>query len=303
MEKIGVLESVLLNGKNEISTLNSQFYDCINSLINVLDSIDKSYITNSSVNKKISETTQNLLDVRDSYKERTDAFLKILDDSISMYKDSDSFSLDSLKNIDGKPIINNEIGKNSIDFKNHGEKSMVDFFSSNKTIKNQKNEGSFYTIDENGDVSLKVVHPELKDKMEKLVNKCSDYGIDIKITESVRTVSRQNQLYNQGRTTKGEIVTNAKGSDYSSNHQWGIAFDVCINGSSVDEMYDVQKLKKVGEIGKSIGLEWGGDWESFVDMPHFQLPYYGSGPKKLKAMYGNPAIFCEDSWGEKFLGK
>ena len=28
--------------------------------------------------------------------------------------------------------------------------------------------------------------------------------------------------------------------------------------------------KIVGKLGKSIGLEWGGDWE-FVDEPHFQL--------------------------------
>jgi len=28
----------------------------------------------------------------------------------------------------------------------------------------------------------------------------------------------------------------------------------------------------VGAIGKSVGLEWGGDWTRLPDRPHFQLP-------------------------------
>lgn len=28
--------------------------------------------------------------------------------------------------------------------------------------------------------------------------------------------------------------------------------------------------KKVGDLGKGIGLEWGGDWKTFTDEPHFQ---------------------------------
>jgi len=29
--------------------------------------------------------------------------------------------------------------------------------------------------------------------------------------------------------------------------------------------------KEVGGIGKSLGLEWGGDWKSIVDEPHFEV--------------------------------
>jgi peptidoglycan L-alanyl-D-glutamate endopeptidase CwlK len=28
--------------------------------------------------------------------------------------------------------------------------------------------------------------------------------------------------------------------------------------------------QKIGEIGKSCGLEWAGDWEDFKEFPHFQ---------------------------------
>jgi peptidoglycan L-alanyl-D-glutamate endopeptidase CwlK len=27
----------------------------------------------------------------------------------------------------------------------------------------------------------------------------------------------------------------------------------------------------VGKIGKDLGLEWGGDWKTMKDLPHFQL--------------------------------
>ena len=44
-------------------------------------------------------------------------------------------------------------------------------------------------------------------------------------------------------------------------------------------------FQKVGALGKSIGLEWGGDWKSIVDKPHFQLPDWGSTPSRLKSEY------------------
>lgn len=55
-------------------------------------------------------------------------------------------------------------------------------------------------------------------------------------------------------------------------------------------------FKKVGAIGKRLGLEWGGDWTSPVDKPHFQLSGWGSTPKKLKATYGTPEAY-KKTWG------
>lgn len=28
---------------------------------------------------------------------------------------------------------------------------------------------------------------------------------------------------------------------------------------------------KIGQVGKSVGFEWGGDWTSFLDLPHLQM--------------------------------
>lgn len=65
---------------------------------------------------------------------------------------------------------------------------------------------------------------------------------------------------------KGKIVTNAKAG--MSMHEFRVAFDVCINIKG--KCYDEGLLKKVGKIGESIGLTWGGNFKGFVDMPHFQ---------------------------------
>jgi peptidoglycan L-alanyl-D-glutamate endopeptidase CwlK len=63
-------------------------------------------------------------------------------------------------------------------------------------------------------------------------------------------------------------VTKAKGG--YSNHNFGIAWDIAIfeNGA-----YRPESLHygKAGEIERDQGLEWGGDWKSIQDEPHFNL--------------------------------
>lgn len=137
------------------------------------------------------------------------------------------------------------------------------------------------------------LHPRLQSKIKELILKSAKAGLLIGIGECVRTVEEQNALYAQGRTEPGNIVTNAKGSTYSSMHQWGIAFDFYRNdGQGLYNDSDAF-FRQVGKIGKSIGLEWGGDWTSPVDKPHFQLPDWGSTPAKLKKLYGTPEKFKE----------
>lgn len=138
-------------------------------------------------------------------------------------------------------------------------------------------------------------HPRVIELSKKLVSACRGQGLIIGIGESFRTKEEQDALYAKGRTAPGNIVTNAKGSSYSSHHQWGTAFDIYrSDGKGVYTDSD-GFFKKVGKIGKSIGLEWGGDWESPVDKPHFQLPYWGSTTARLKRMYGTPEKFM-DTW-------
>lgn len=152
---------------------------------------------------------------------------------------------------------------------------------------------NLYDIDQEGNIDLQQVNPALSVKMNQLVDECKKEGIDIRVTADLRSVDEQNHLYNSGRSEDGSIITNAKGEDYESSHQWGTAFDVAIQGN---DPYNTEKLKRVGEIGKSLGLEWGGDFKEFPDMPHFELPQ----SETIKEQYQNPAEFA-NQWLDETL--
>ena len=150
------------------------------------------------------------------------------------------------------------------------------------------------------DISL--CHPELQEKAKKLVSACRGQGLLIGIGECYRTVAEQDALYAKGRTAPGEIVTNAKGSSYSSHHQWGTAFDIYRNDGKGAYNDSDGFFYKVGTIGVKIGLEWGGNWTSPVDKPHFQLPYWGSTATMLKNLYGTPEEF-KKTWSDEEVEK
>jgi hypothetical protein len=93
-------------------------------------------------------------------------------------------------------------------------------------------------------------------------------GLDVIVVEGRRSLERQQELYAQGRTKPGDIVTNAKPGQ--SNHGSGRAFDVMItkNGKQLDQK---SLWNELGAIGKSVGLRWGGDFKSIYDPEHFEF--------------------------------
>ena len=144
------------------------------------------------------------------------------------------------------------------------------------------------------------LHPQLQVKIAELKLKCEKAGLKIGIGECLRTVAEQDALYAQGRTKPGSIVTNARGSTYSSQHQWGIAFDFYRNDGK-GAFYDSDGFfTKVGALAKESGLGWGGDWKSPVDKPHVYLPQWGKTTTELKAQYGVPERFIK-TWDKTIL--
>lgn len=115
---------------------------------------------------------------------------------------------------------------------------------------------------------LDLLKPRVRQLAEKLLVECKKAKLDIVITQTLRTLAEQDRLYAQGRTSKGMIVTNARGGD--SLHNYGVAFDFCpvIKGRAV--WSNLGLFNQVGKLGKRLGLEWGGDWPKFPDRPHFQ---------------------------------
>ncbi|MCM3772593.1 MULTISPECIES: M15 family metallopeptidase [Priestia] len=119
---------------------------------------------------------------------------------------------------------------------------------------------------------LQDVHEVVQEKAYELIQQAYKESIFVMITEGFRSIEHQHKLYSQGRTTPGSIVTNAK--DGYSSHNYGLAFDIALldNNGEVDWTID-RRWNKAGEIGKRIGLEWGGDWKTLKDYPHFQYTF------------------------------
>ena len=133
---------------------------------------------------------------------------------------------------------------------------------------------------------LELLHPTLRVSVARFLLECEKAGLKVLITETWRTKSEQDALYAKGRTTSGNIVTNAKYPQ--SQHCWGTAFDFCRNvkGKEFDDADGF--FAKAGKIGQSIGLEWGGAWTSTKDKPHFQLKGTEYNWRTLQSKYGTP---------------
>lgn len=127
---------------------------------------------------------------------------------------------------------------------------------------------------------LTGLQPVVRQAAEALIEFAYAHGVPIVITQGLRTIAEQNGLYAQGRTKPGQIVTNAKGG--YSYHNFGVAIDFALllpgGGVSWDMKRDgdsdgIADWQEVVDTAKRIGWEWGGDWSSFKDYPHFQIDF------------------------------
>jgi peptidoglycan L-alanyl-D-glutamate endopeptidase CwlK len=128
--------------------------------------------------------------------------------------------------------------------------------------------GTGTLADERSERNIATLLPQVQPLARAIIEGAAAVGIAIKVISGTRTYEEQNALYEQGRTTPGRIVTNARGG--YSNHNFGIAFDIGVfeGGRYLDES---PAYKAVGAIGMKLGLEWGGNWKTIQDEPHFQL--------------------------------
>jgi|LakMenEpi03Aug12_release.lakeMendotaPanAssembly.Ray.scaffolds.fasta_scaffold223644_2 hypothetical protein len=124
--------------------------------------------------------------------------------------------------------------------------------------------------------NIERLHPKVRDKAREFINKVEkELGIKLRATSTLRTYAEQDELYAQGRTKKGGIVTNAKGGQ--SNHNFGTALDVVpIVDGKADWKTSADTWSKIAKIGKAVGFDWGGDWKSFTDKPHFEMNFGNS---------------------------
>lgn len=111
---------------------------------------------------------------------------------------------------------------------------------------------------------LEGVHPDLRAVVELAITRTA---VDFTVLEGMRTPERQQQLVAAGasRTMR-------------SRHLTGHAVDLgAFVGGEV--RWDWPLYHKIAAAMKdaaralNVPLEWGGDWRSFKDGPHFQLPH------------------------------
>ena len=139
-------------------------------------------------------------------------------------------------------------------------------------------------VDNRSEKCIATLLPEVRPYARALVHQAAAAGITIKIVDGSRSYAEQDALYAQGRTRPGAIVTEAQGGE--SHQNFGIAFDVGVfEGGRY--LGDSPKYKAVGVLGMALGLEWGGNWKSITDQPHFQLrPLWAQGLTERQTLAG-----------------
>jgi len=117
--------------------------------------------------------------------------------------------------------------------------------------------------------SLSDLQPAFGAKARSFQAKCELVGIDVLIYCTLRGFDEQDELYAQGRKTKGKIVTNARGGE--SFHQYGIALDCVPLVGGKPAWGDTSLYAKIGAIGEECGMVWAGRWTgNLKETAHFQ---------------------------------
>lgn len=120
---------------------------------------------------------------------------------------------------------------------------------------------------------IDTLEPIFRPLVEQLIVKTeAATGRKWAISDARRTMAQQRDIYAQGRTKPGKVVSNAKPGQ--SAHNFGYAVDLWPLKADGDFDWGAsQKLfKAMGDIAVSLGLTWGGNFKSIFDAPHVEHP-------------------------------
>jgi peptidoglycan L-alanyl-D-glutamate endopeptidase CwlK len=126
------------------------------------------------------------------------------------------------------------------------------------------------TFDVRSEAVIATLLPKAQVAVRKCMNAAKGAPFVVKLLSGTRSYAEQDVLF-----AKKPKVTNARGGQ--SNHNFGIAWDVGIFVNGVYyEGKNAKEDKAYADLAKIVkaavpGVDWGGDWKSFKDMPHYQL--------------------------------
>ena len=114
---------------------------------------------------------------------------------------------------------------------------------------------------------LRGVHPDLVRVVRRCAADWKDPETGFIVTQGLRTIEEQRLLYKKGatRTLRSRHLT-GHAVDLAASVQGLVRWDWPLYAKLAKAMKDAARKEKVP-------LEWGGDWVSFKDGPHFQLPW------------------------------
>lgn len=114
----------------------------------------------------------------------------------------------------------------------------------------------------------------MRSMAREFVKRCNQSGVNVLIYCTLRSNEEQAQLYAQGRTVTGKIVTNARPGESLHNPDsqgFANAFDAVPVVAGVAAWDDFRLIARMGAIGESVGLEWAGRWKGKLrESVHFQ---------------------------------
>lgn len=110
---------------------------------------------------------------------------------------------------------------------------------------------------------------------ERVVDAWEVEGLHVLITATYRSPAEQAELYAQGRTKPGRIVTYARPGE--SKHESGLALDFVplVAGKAMwkydpNDPHDPWKLAAQVAMAVHPQIEWGGNWRRLRDLPHLE---------------------------------
>lgn len=134
-----------------------------------------------------------------------------------------------------------------------------------------------YTLSARSNARLAGVHPDLVRVVRRAIELTD---IDFVVTEGVRTLARQKEMVATGASK----TMNSRHLKAENGYSHAVDLAALVGGSVAwDWPLYARIAKAMKQAAKELGipLEWGGDWKSFKDGPHFQLPwkqYPATGP-------------------------
>ena len=104
---------------------------------------------------------------------------------------------------------------------------------------------------------------------------CTTEGLDVLVYCTLRSMQEQAELYAQGRSKPGRIVTYAKPGQ--SAHNYGLALDFCplLAGKPVWSAASLLWKRPIA-LAEDAGLESASRWTRFIEYPHLQVPDWRS---------------------------